>query len=152
MGTRELLWGSVFQAVARTRQRRMSMGSVTSPLPSEVSTIFSKVVTMRSMVASARALGLPVGGGAFFWARSRLSDDSDRCRSMAISVRDLPPSKCIRRTMLFSHAATRGVFATLAASMIRAVCMRRPNWLFETQAAQRCGGSARQNGPRELLR
>ena len=92
------------------------MWMVTSYFPSASSTICSNIVHMRSTFASVSACGRPIGLGAFFWASKRLTEDKLRPRAEAMSVRDIPCSKCIWRTMDFSAMLMRGVL--LADSMV----------------------------------
>ena len=96
------------------RHRRISRCKVISSSPSTVSTIFSSVATMRSMLASVNFRGRPDLRGAFFCARRRLMDDNERSSSREMSLRVLPCSKWRRRTRACSLAVMRGV---LEASM-----------------------------------
>ena len=94
--------------------RRISICKVISSSPSTVSTIFSSVATMRSMLASVNFRGRPDLRGAFFCARRRLMDDNERSSRREMSLRVLPCSKWRRRTRACSLAVMCGV---LEASM-----------------------------------
>ena len=94
--------------------RRINICKVISSSPSTVSTIFSSVATMRSMLASVNFRGRPDLRGAFFCARRRLMDDNERSSRREMSLRVLPCSKWRRRTRACSLAVMRGV---LEASM-----------------------------------
>ena len=63
-----------------------------------------------------------IGLGAFYWASKRLTEDKLRPRAEAMSVRDMPCSKCIWRTMDFSAMLMRGVL--LADGMVYQLCGR----------------------------
>ena len=78
-------------------------------LPIRLIDHISNNVHMRSTFASVSTCGRPIGLGAFFRANKRLTEDKVRPTAEAMSVRDIPCSKCIWRTIDFSAMLMRGV-------------------------------------------